>query len=93
MNLKNRGHCADLRSENPLEAQALLTASMASYSPRVAGIMPNDDRMMVLARAEAEEFTSGVLRDVRLESRDKWAISKLIACWLSDEITDEGATL
>lgn len=62
---------------------------MRSYSPRSAGIMPNDDRMVILCENEAEEFSAGVLRDVELSKRDKWAICKLIACWLSGEVTDE----
>ena len=91
MKLKNVKSCAELRSENPHEAQALLVASMASYSPRAAGLMQNHDRLLIITTHEAEEFSAGVLRDVRIDKTDKWAIAKLIAAWLSGEITDEAS--
>lgn len=91
MNIRNLKTCAELRSENPVEAVTLLMASMSSYSPRAAGVMPNDDSMIVLNQDEAEEFSAGVLRDVRIASPEKWAIGKLIACWMSGEIADEAS--
>lgn len=91
MNLKNQGTCAEITSENPIEAKALLTASMASYSPRSAGHTQTEDRLLILNESEADEFSAGVLRDVRLSKQDKWSICKLIACWLSGEITDEAS--
>lgn len=89
MHIKNQGSCAELSSEDLMESQALLAASMSSYSPRSAGITLGGERMLILNESEAGEFTAGVLRDVRLTKVDKWAICKLIACWLSGEVTDE----
>ena len=89
MNLKNLTTCAELRSEDSIESKALFIATRRSYSPRACGLMPNNDRMVVLLPEEAEEFSAGVLRDVEISQQDKWAIAKLIACWLSGEIKDE----
>ena len=89
MNLKNRKTCVELRSENPLEAQSLLRASMFSFSPRSACIMPNNDRMVVLTRDEIPEFMTGVIRAVDVHPRDKWAMTKLLSEYLLGNIKDE----
>lgn len=89
MRLKNRNTCCDLRSENPHETSDLLTASIRSYSPRVAAITIDDCRELVITRDECQEFASGVIRDVDISSHGKWQLAKLIACWASNEITDE----
>lgn len=90
MRLKNCDNVsAYLTGDNDFESRTLLTASMAEYSPRAALLDPHDNRVLILLPDEAEKFAHGALRDDRLDSIDKWAISKLIACWLSGEITDE----
>jgi len=89
MRLKNLKTCGELRSDNPIEAQALFSATRRSYSARASGLMPNEDQCVVLLPEEAEEFASGILRDVSVTTHCKWQACKLIACWLSGEITDE----
>lgn len=89
MNLKNLKTCVELRSENPPESLAIIKASMRSYSPRAAGMMPNNDQMVVLTRQEVPEFIKGVTNDVDIQPRDKWAICKLLSAYLIGDIKDE----
>lgn len=89
MHLKNCKTCCELRSENSHESVSVLTASMRSYSPRAAGIEPNNDRMVVLNREEIPEFMRGTLADVDIHPRDKWAITKLLSEYLLGNVSDE----
>lgn len=90
MTLTNLKTSAEIRSDNPLEAAALFRSTRRSYSARSSGLMPNDDQCVVLLPQEAEEFAAGILRDIDIPSCDKWKVCKLVACWLSGEISDQG---
>lgn len=92
MKLTNQGNTAVLSSENPIETRTLFEIGGRSYSPRTSGLLPNDERAIYISRDEAEALAHSVQRDDTLNKGDKWAISKLIACWLSGEITDEAST-
>ena len=80
---------AELRSDNPLESQSLLRASMRSYSPRSAGIMPDDSRMLVISKWELPEFIEGVESDVDIPEADKTTLCLLARDFLAGKITDE----
>ena len=89
MRLKNCKLSAYLQAEGVYESVDLLRASMAPYSPRAAGLDVQGYRILILMPDEAEALRHEVLRDDRLDPRNRWAICHLLACWLSGEIVDE----
>lgn len=78
MRIKNCITCCELRSEDSIETQAIQKASMRSYSPRASGIMRDGGQCIVLSKMEAQEFASGVLRDIDIDDFDKWSICLLV---------------
>lgn len=83
MILKNLFPIAEVRSQEPLETQALLSASMRSYSPRSAGIMPDDSRMLVLGLKEIPEFIKGLSRDVTISDGYRRVITAALSDFLA----------
>lgn len=81
---------AVIQAESWTESKELLTASMKPYGPRSAGIMPDDNRGLVLYAEEVDTFQNGVSCDPDLAGHTKWAIEQLLNGWKKGEITDEG---
>jgi len=89
MNLKNYTVYCELRSENPVEAKALFAACRRSYSPRMCGLMPNNDQLVVIQKTEAKDFVRGIMDDVDLGQHDKWLITKLLSEWMIGNVREE----